>query len=194
MGIFIIGSLGMIFTPLALGIHRYSRGCGHYYYEAFCGSLYGVGAVVLLMNIGMFIFSFKLWKAINSDNMMGMRNLIKIGCYIMGGLELVSIALSGVVTPILFIILELARTWNYRYDNGLFIGLLTIPIIISGGFMALISLMIHGVRKFKPGLVNIYIIFKIVIFTLFAILTLVQVIMGLVYIGALGWLTGVNMF
>jgi len=192
--IFIIGSLDMIFTPLALGIHRYSRGCGHYYYEAFCGSLYGVGAVVLLMNIGMFIFSFKLWKAINSDNMMGMRNLIKIGCYIMGGLELVSIALSGVVTPILFIILELARTWNYRYNNGLFIGLLTIPIIISGGFMALISLMIHGVRKFKPGLVNIYIIFKIVIFTLFAILTLVQVIMGLVYIGALGWLTGINMF
>jgi len=193
--IFIIGSLDMIFTPLALGIHRsYSGGCGHYYYEAFCGSLYGVGAVVLLMNIGMFIFSFKLWKAINSDNMMGMRNLIKIGCYIMGGLELVAIALSGVVTPILFIILELFSTWNYRYNNGLFIGLLTIPIIISGGFMAWISLMIHGVRKFKPGLVNIYIIFKIVIFTLFAILTLVQIIMGLVYIGALGWLTGVNMF
>merc|ERR1711997_139869 len=170
--IFIIGSLDMIFTPLALGIHRYSRGCGHYSYsEVFCGSLYGVGALVLLMNIGNFIYSFKLWKAINSDNMMGMRNLIKIGCYIMGGLELVAIALLGV--------------------NGLFIGLLTIPIIISGGFMALISLMIHGVRKFKPGLVNIYIIFKIVIFTLFAILTLVQIIMGLVYIGALGWLTGV---
>merc|ERR1712018_28939 len=189
--IFIIGSLDMIFSPLAFGMH--SRRCGlNYNMEAFCGSLYGVGAVVLLMNIGMFFFSFKLWKAINSDNMMGMRNLIKIGCYIMGGLELVTIALSGVVTPILFIILELSSF--YRYNNGLFIGLLTIPIIISGGFMALISLMIHGVRKFKPGLVNIYIIFKIVIFTIFAILTLVQVIMGLVYIGALGWLTGINMF
>merc|ERR1712110_1019240 len=143
--IFIVGSLDMIFTPLALGIHRYSRGCGHYYYESFCGSLYGVGAVVLLMNIGMFIFSFKLWKAINSDNMMGMRNLIKIGCYIMGVSELVTIAAAGVVTPIFFIVYELSSF--YRYSNGLYIGLLTIPIIISGGYIALISLMIHGVRK-----------------------------------------------
>merc|ERR1712110_413824 len=177
--IFIIGSLDMIFTPLALGIHRYSRGCGHYYYEAFCGSLYGVGAVVLLMNIGMFIYSFKLWKAINSDNMMG-------------GLELVTIALSGVVTPILVIIWEVSM-WSF-YVDGLYIGLLTIPIIISGGYIAVVSLMIHGVRKFKPGLVNIYLIFKIVIFTLYAILTLVQVIMGLIYIGALGWMLGLNMF
>merc|ERR1711874_165082 len=52
-----------------------------------------------------------------------------------------------------------------------------------GGYIALISLMIHGVRKFKPGLVNIYIIFKIVIFTLFAILTLVQFVMGVFFIG-----------
>jgi len=188
--IFILGSLDMIFTPLALGIHRNSRGCGRYY-EVFCGSLYGVGAAVLLLNIGMFIYSFKLWKAISSDNMMGMRNLIKIGCYIMGGLELLSIAAAGVVTPILFIIYELSAF--YRYDE-LSIGLLTIPILISGAYIALISLMIHGVRKFKPGLVNIYIIFKIVIFTLFAILTLVQFIMGLIFIGALGWMLGINMF
>merc|ERR550519_1547125 len=107
-----------------------------------------------------------------------MRNLIKIGCYIMGGLELLSIAGAGVITPLFFIIALYGRM-----TDGLLIGLLTIPIIISGGFMAWISLMIHGVRKFKPGLVNIYIIFKIVIFTLFAILTLVQIIMGLVYIG-----------
>merc|ERR1712113_625720 len=79
--IFILGSLDMIFTPLALGIHSYSRGCGRYYENVFCGSLFGVGAALLLLNIGMFIYSFKLWRAINNDNMMGMRNLIKIGCY-----------------------------------------------------------------------------------------------------------------
>ena len=189
--IFILGSLDMIFTPLALGIHSYSRGCGRYYENVFCGSLFGVGGALLLLNIGMFIYSFKLWRAINNDNMMGMRNLIKIGCYIMGGLELLSITAAGVVTPILFIIYELSSI--YRYDE-LSIGLLTIPIIISGGYIALISLMIHGVRKFKPGLVNIYIIFKIVIFTLFAILTLVQIIMGVIFIGALGWMLGINMF
>ena len=187
--IFILGSLDMIFTPLALGIHRYSGGCGRYYYEVYCGSLYGVGAAVLLLNIVMFIYSFKLWKAITNDNMIGMRNLIKIGCYIMGGLELLSIAGAGVITPLFFIIALYGRM-----TDGLLIGLLTIPIIISGGYIALISLMIHGVRKFKPGLVNIYIIFKIVLFTLYAILTLVQVIMGVVSFGALGWMLGINMF
>ena len=187
--IFILGSLDMIFTPLALDIHRY--GCGRHYYEVFCGSLYGVGFAVLVMNIGMFIYSFKLWKAITKNNMIGMRNLIKIGCYIMGGLELLSIAGAGVVTPLLFIISQL---FSFYGHDGLSIGLLTIPIIISGGYIALISLMIHGVRKFKPGLVNIYIIFKIVLFTLYAILTLVQVIMGVVSFGALGWMLGINMF
>ena len=61
-------------------------------------------------------------------------------------------------------------------------------------YIALISLMIHGVRKFKPGLVNMYIIFKIVIFALYGVLTLVQFIMGLISIGALGWMLSINMF
>merc|ERR1711879_1132619 len=95
--------------------------------------------------------------------------------------------------PLLLLELSLQSSSLYRYDE-LSMGLLTIPIIISGGYIALISLMIHRVRKFKPGLVNIYIIFKIVIFTLFAILTLVQIIMGVIFIGALGWMLGINMF
>jgi len=120
--IFIIGSLDIILTPLALGIHhRYSAGCSSYT-ETLCGSLYGAGIGGLIMNIGMFVYSFKLWKAINSDNMMGVRNLIKIGCYIMGALELLTCAASAIITPI---------------------------------HIALISLMIHGVRKFKPGLLTL---------------------------------------
>ena len=142
--IFILGSLDMIFTPLALGFHYYSRGCGYYGENVFCGSLYGVGSVLLIMNVGMFIYSFKLWKAINSNNMMGMRNLIKIGCYIMGGLELLTCAASGVLTPIYIIILQ--TPLHYRQDR-LLIGLLTIPIVIFGGSIVFVSLMIHGVRK-----------------------------------------------
>merc|ERR1711874_932411 len=168
---FILGSLDMILTPLAVGVHSYySRGCSHYYNTSICGTFYGVGTVTLLMNIGMFIYSFKLWKAIRSDNMKDMRSLIKAGCYI--------------------IAIEYLN--SYYGPSELSIGLLTIPIIISFGVIAIISLMIHGVRKFRPGLVNIYIIFKIVLFTIFAILTLVQVVMGVVYIGALGWLVGIN--
>merc|ERR1711953_17785 len=107
-----------------------------------------------------------------------------------GSLELVTTVAAGVITPMFIIAYEYLN--SYYGPSEVSIGLLTIPIIISFGVMAIISLMIHGVRKFRPGLVNMYIIFKIVLFTLFAILTLVQVVMGIVYIGALGWLVGIN--
>merc|ERR1711874_164536 len=189
--LFILGSLDMILTPLAVGVHSYySRGCSHYYNTSICGTFYGVGTVTLLMNIGMFIYSFKLWKAIRSDNMKDMMSLIKAGCYIMGSLELVTTVAAGVITPMFIIAIEYLN--SYYGPSELSIGLLTIPIIISFGVIAMISIMIHGVRKSRPGLVNIYIIFKIVLFTIFAILTLVQVVMGVVYIGALGWLVGIN--
>merc|ERR1711992_62843 len=142
------------------------------------------------MNIGMFIYSLKLWKAISADKMKDMRSLIKAGCYIMGSLELVTTVSAGVMTPMFIIAYEYLN--SYYGPNEVIIGLLTIPIIISFGVIAIISLMIHGVRKFRPGFVNMYIIFKIVLFTLFAILTPVQVVMGVVYIGALGWLVGIN--
>jgi len=191
--LFILGSLDMILTPLAVGVHSYYYGgCSRHYHTTLCGSFYGVGSVTLVMNIGMFIYSLKLWKAISADKMKDMRSLIKAGCYIMGSLELVTTVAAGVITPMFIIAYEYLN--SYYGPNEVFIGLLTIPIIISFGVIAIISLMIHGVRKFKPGLVNIYIIFKIVLFTLFAILTLVQVVMGVVYIGALGWLVGINQF
>lgn len=188
--IFILGSLDMIFTPLALDYHLLYSRYGYHGCDFLCGSLYGVGAVVLVINIGMFIYSFRLWKAITSDNMVGLRNLIKVGCYIMGGMELLTCA-AGIIPPIYYIMM--LSFFSHR-TTGTYIGLFTMPIIVSVGFMALISLMIHGVRKFKPALVNIYIIFKIVLFALFAILTLDQFIMGLISIGGLGWMLGINQF
>merc|ERR1712024_225892 len=190
--LFIIGSLDMILTPLAVGAHNpYYGGCSRYIsHSILCGSLYGVGSVTLLINIVMFIYSFKLWKSISSDKMKDMRSLIKAGCYIMGSFELLTTVAAGVVTPTAIIISH-SLTSYYGPDEAI-IGLLIIPIIISIGVIAIISMMIHGVRKFRPGFVNMYIIFKIVLFTLFAIRTPVQVVMGVVYIGALGWLVGIN--
>merc|ERR1712038_265031 len=179
--IFIIGSLDTMFSPLALGFHN--PGCfDHDYMTFFCGSLYGICSAALVINIGMFIYSFKLWKAINSDNMMEMRKWIKIGCYIMGSLEL-TIAVAGILTPLFFIISP---------PRSFYCCLLPIPISYSVGFIVLISLMIHGVRKFKPTLVNIYIIFKIASFTIFAILTFFQMIKGLSFADIHPWLLGVN--
>jgi len=196
----------LIFILIALGRQRcYSGDCGHYnetlcgsfelimnihYKETFCGSLYG--SFELIMNIGMFIYFiyfFKLWKAINSDNMVGMRNLIKIGCYIIGALELVICVLSGVIFPIFMVIVF--HTWFL--DSMMFVFSITILLAVVS--IALIIRMIHGVRKFIPGLVNAYIIFKMVIFAVFAVLMLVFFIAGLVNrrLDGYGWLSGPNM-
>jgi len=205
--IFIVVSLNLLFIPLALGFHdviSYEAGRMSAYstdrrrhYLIICGIFYGLGSTILVINIGMFLYSFKLWKAINSDNMKEMRSLIKIGCYVVGSFEMLTTIAAGVIPPIIIIIYELK--FSYR-PSGFFINfmliILSILIIISVVVIAMTSLMIHGVRKFKPGLVNIYIIFKIVLFTLFALGTLVQVIMGWIFpmFGPLGWLLGINQF
>merc|ERR1711874_99710 len=170
--IFILGGLDLLLTPLALALHHeviQSRGSGYWrglWGFIFGGSLYVAGSLMLITNIG---------------------------SYIMGALELVTCVASGVITPIIVVPFP-SSPISYGGDNGLYAGLLMIPVVIHLGFIALISLMIHGVRKFRPGLVNVYIIFKIVIFTLFAMSILAQVVMGVINIGALGWLLGPNMF
>ena len=106
-----------------------------------------------------------------------MKTYIKIGCYIIGGFELLVSSLR-IITPLVFIISQV--TFSSR-SNEMIIGLRTIPIFISAILVVFISLMIHGVHKFKRRLLEIYIIFKIVIFALFTLLELVSIIMYLIY-------------
>ena len=53
----------------------------------------------------------------------------------------------------------------------------TIPVCIFTIFTIFVSLLIHGVHKFKPRLVNIYIIFMIVILALLCLCTLVLTVL-----------------
>jgi len=188
--IFSIVSLDVIFMPLAMGFahvcHLYSH------YGGLCGTMYGVGVPSLVLNIGMFIYCFKLWGTIRRNDVTRMRKLVKIGCYIMGGLELVVCA-AGVITPLGFIIYLNLGYLRYPYISGF----LTIPIIIFAIFGSITSLMIHGVRKFKISLVNVNIIFKIVLFFLLVITALISVIMSsLNYtgMGGIAVLSNINVF
>merc|ERR1719150_1153448 len=94
---------------------------------------YDVGFPLLFVNIGMFVYSYKLWKTIVNKNTIGMKTFIKIGCYIIGGFELL-VSAAGIITPLAFIIvvhhLPRRSTFSSR-GNEMFIGLLTIPIFIS---------------------------------------------------------------
>jgi len=164
--VLIIGSL--IFTPLALGTfpdNFYEPGAGICDHSLeLCGSLFGVVSAALLI---MFSYSFKLWKTITGDDIRKIKEMIKTGCYVIGGLELLIWTGVGVVTPIFFIINEITDYY--------FIGLMTIPIIIAGICVAATSLMIHGVRKFKPSLVHVYIFWKM----LFGMISILPLLLGI---------------
>ena len=125
---------------------------------------------LFFVSITLFIFSVALWKNIVNKNMNRMKTLIKIGCYIMGGLELLLCA-AGIITILVFINEHVTS----RNDQFL-VGYLMIPVCIFTIFIIFVSLMIHGVRKFMPRLVNTYIIFKIVIFVLYTLV--LTVLMG----------------
>ena len=177
--IFAVASLNVIFLPVVSGIaHR----CHTWRHGPLCGIMYGVGFPFFFINVGMFFFSLTIWKTIVNKNMIKMKTLIKIGCYIMGGFEL-PVCAAGIITPLVFIIEHVTY--------------LMIPVCICTIFAVFHSLMIHGVHKFKPRLVNTYIVFKIVIFALVTLLTLVSIIMSGVlmrYMAGVSIMTDINTF
>ena len=193
--IFIIGAIDVIFLPLSFGVAHMCHNSNSF--NNICSIFYGVGFPLLFVNIGMFVYSYKLLKTIVNKNTIGMKTFIKIGCYIIGGFELL-VSATGIITPLAFIIVvhhhPRRRTFSSR-GNEMFIGLLTIPIFISAILVVFISLMIHGVHKFKRRLLNIYIIFKIFLFAVFTLLELVSIILYLIYShGGIQIMSEVNVF
>ena len=118
-----------------------------------------VGIFELLLNIGMLVFSHKLWKKVSDNNMVGMRSLVKIGCYIMAGLELFLCLLIN-------IIIWMAYVYHY---------VIIIDVIVTLIAMVLSCLLIVGVRKVMSGLVIANIIFKIILFFIFTIVAIVAI-------------------
>ena len=115
-----------------------------------------VGSFELLLNIGMVAFSYKLWKNVSDNNMVGMRSLIKIGCYIMAGLELL-------VCVLLIVYFALIFKKSEEGSSGI-VGLLSVVFVTSAVFACLL---IVGVWKEISGLVNCCILFKIFFFSFY---------------------------
>jgi len=180
--IFILTAINLVFLPLVLELQNDTIN-----YDVLRRIMYGVGFPTLFVSIGMFFFSFALWKTIVNKDMTRMKTLIKIGCYIMGGSELL-------VSAAVIIFSRGYMGSNYGYTS---VYLLVIQVFMFIIFTIFDSLMIHGVRKFKPRLVNTYIIFKIVIFALSSLGTLLSIIMYVVILGnmaGLSILTVINQF
>ena len=119
----------------------------------------------LLLNIGMLVFSFKLWKKVSDNNLVGMRFIIKMGCYIMAGLELLHCVLLIVYFGIIIII----------FNAKAYIWILYVLLFAIVSVICFAALLIIGVWMVKPGLVNANIIFKITFFILCTIAAIVDI-------------------
>ena len=143
-----------------------------------------VGIFELLLNIGMFAFSFKLWKKVSDNDLVGIRSLVKIGCYIMAGLELLVCTLIG-------LIISTIVAWLPRLPGAL-IFILTVFSISTISSAVFTCLLIVGVRKVMSGVVNANIIYKITFFILFVIFAFT--IAFTIPVGAKDRMNVVNMF
>ena len=95
------------------------------------------------------------------------------------------------LTCVLVLILSLL----YIGESGI---IFTIAVSVLTITILLISLLIHGVRKMKARLVNIYIIFRITVFFIYTVLVFILIILALVAVaGWMKWMTAlgiVNIF
>ena len=66
--IFTITSTDLLFVPLAVG----STKCHKYRSHSFvCGVFYGTGVPGLIINVGFFVFSYKLWMKVKNNDIIG---------------------------------------------------------------------------------------------------------------------------
>ena len=176
--IFTILSTDLLFIPLAVGAEKCHS---HVRHTFICGVFYGTGLPGLLINVGFFVFSYKLWMKIKAEDVIGMKDFIKIGCYIIASLEIVFSALELII-PLYMIAHHITTMTVYGYPiSRVYVGVNISTIIVGLLCIVFTSIMVHGVRNFNLRYVNIYIIFKFVFLGLY----LLSVVILILYVAFL---------
>jgi len=121
--------------------------------------IFGTAAFLLSVNFWRFFFSYFLNKTINNDEVQDMKNLIRIGCYAIGFVEMLVIVVGFFIGTSIF------GLWN----NPLF----SLLILFGGIWLIPLSLFIHGIRTRNPARIKPWIEFQLLIFPLISLLGLV---------------------
>lgn len=170
--IFTILSTDILFVPLAVYCHRY-------YFHTLCGILYGTGVPGLLISVGFFIFSYKFWMKIKTNDINGMKAFVKIGCYIIASLEMTLCIALLLILPLYLLVdhIIVITIWGYPVSQ-VHVGVCILVIIVGIACVAFTSVMVHGLRNFNLRYVNIYILFRFVFLGLFLLITVALVLCG----------------
>merc|ERR1711953_264456 len=105
------------------------------------------------------IFSTKLRALSASTDRKGLKNILRIACYVKASLDILVCA-TGIGYSVIEIVIFIP-IFNFPR------GLPSLPILIFIIYLVFVALMIHGVRKSNVILIKAYLIFKIIIYIIF---------------------------
>jgi len=130
--------------------------------------IFGAAIFILLINVGWLYFSALLNQKNTTNDVEGVKKMVKIGCYIIGSVEAVVSAL-GLLTGVIFLCLP-------QFSRYFYFG---IGILVVGGIWLIFPpLLLHGIRTRSPSKIKPWIIFKIVCFALILIFGLAGSVVG----------------
>ena len=171
--IFTILSTDLLFIPLAVGSVKCHTTVQHTF---ICGVFYGAGVPGLLINVGFFIFSYKLWMKIKNKDLIGTKAFIKIGCYLITSLEMIFSALELII-PLYITANHVTTMTIYGYPiSRVYVGVNVLIILVGIVCMVFTSTMVYGIRNFNLRYVNIYIIFKFVFLGLYILSAVIEIL------------------
>ena len=154
----IIGGLTTLILPSAMGFRinfsfNTCRGLGCLGL-AISSTHYGIGAFSLATTIGWLVMNCLLLKRCKQKNVPEIEKIAKIVNYIIGVVEILALIIAIVINAIL--IHSVAE-------------ILISSIVFLAIDMIFVSLKIHGIRKYNNVLVKTYIIYRYIIYILFAL-------------------------
>merc|ERR1712215_412896 len=130
--------------------------------------IFGAAIFILLINVGWLFFSALLNQKNTTNDVEGVKKMVKIGCYIIGYVEAVVSAL-GLVTGVIFLCLP--KVSGYFYFG---IGM----IVVGGIYFIFPSLLLEGIETRNPRKIKPWIIFRIVFFALTLTVGMAGSVMG----------------
>merc|ERR1712215_29041 len=103
----IIGGVILFALPFLLGLQLPLLG------------IFGAAIFILLINVGWLYFSFLLNQKNTTNDVEGVKKMVKIGCYIIGSVEAVVSAL-GLVTGVIFLCIPKV-SWYFYFGIGMIV-------------------------------------------------------------------------
>ena len=144
------------------------------------------GVIMIKIFLIMLVMNFFLLKRNRSGSLDGVKSILRIICNFILSLQMIVDLILLFFLPFILVAPPLVppRPLDNESDNTFFVTLIVILIVLVLVWLIFLSLGIHGIRKNRKSLINVYIIFNIVLVVVEIFLQILQFpgsLIGLIY-------------